>query len=356
MKLSFLILFCFVYNIAFTQLLHKRHVPGQPYNQFTIQAEQVPDSVIFYLSEFQPEKKLPLLVFIQGSGNQSLFRKEGDRKVATNYGHITWAYRAQGKVKVLIIEKPGIQYLDNQEVNATFDQRFSLASWVAYAEAAIHFVCRNEIIDSNRILIAGHSEGGLVASRLAARMGSSVSHVAVIAGEGPSQLYSLFRFAETAVFFDRPGFTAADRIDSLSRTWKRILADPLSTEKKFWGFTYLRWSGFLSTSPQEELNRFNGKILILQGDADRNVYPESAHVLYSSLLAKGKEVALQIIEGADHSFANIKRPDINGWEEAAMNCIDWFLADTIKPVLIPIQSISNVIPFYLGSFPFFFRP
>lgn len=326
MKLSLLFLFCFVYNTAFTQLLQKRHVPGQPYNQFTIQAEQLPDSVIFYLSEFQPEKKLPLLVFIQGSGNQSLFRKEGDRKIATNYGHITWAYRGQDKVKVLIIEKPGIRYLDNQEVNATFDQRFSLASWVASAEAAIRFVCRNEKIDSNRILIAGHSEGGLVASSLAARMGSLVSHVAVIAGEGPSQLYSLYRFAETGVFFDRPGFTAADRIDSLTRTWERIMADPLSTEKKFWGFTYLRWSGFLSTSPQEELNRFGGKILILQGDADRNVYPESAHVLYSSLLAKGKQLTLQIIEGADHSFTINNRPDINGWEQAAERCIRWFLS------------------------------
>jgi len=186
-------------------------------------------------------------------------------------------------------------------------------------------VIMNERIDTAKIMIAGHSEGGLAAARVAKDLGKIITHVSILAGEGPSQLYSLYGFAEAGVFFDSPNSTSAQRIDSLTRTWKNILSDPCSVNKKFWGFTYLRWSSFLKTSVAAELGNYDGKVLILQGDQDKNVLPESARVLYTTLLSEGKNVTLEIIHGADHSFNMNGHPEINGWEMIIRKSISLFL-------------------------------
>lgn len=325
MKYFILFFFLTVNICAAGQTLQVQHVPRQPYNKYIIKESAANDSITFYLSEFSAEAKLPLIVYIQGSGNASLFTKDGTGSISTTSGHISWAYTAKDKAKLLIIEKPGVHFLDKGEENIAFDKSFSLQSWADRIEQVIAFVIKNEKIDTSEIMISGHSEGGLVAARVAKQLGKQITHVSILAGEGPSQLYSLYSFAESGIYFDSPGSTAGQRIDSLTRTWKNILADPLSTTKKFWGFTFLRWSSFLQTSVTEELYDYNGKVLILQGDSDKNVLPESANVLYTSLLAKGKNVTLEMITDADHSFNIAGNASVNGWEMVIRKSIGWFL-------------------------------
>src|SRR5690242_5544910 len=128
MKLLFISLLMALPALASCQqLLTHTHIPKQPYYKFVI-ASPVTDSITFYLSEFDKEKKLPLVVFIQGSGNQSHFLQV-DNNIRPNYGHINLCYTFQGKAKVLIVEKPGIQYLQTDRENPGFDKNFSLQSW-----------------------------------------------------------------------------------------------------------------------------------------------------------------------------------------------------------------------------------
>lgn len=313
------------YQFSSGQLVSKQHVPLQPYLKYVIRDNTGNDSITFYLSEFSPASTLPLLVYIQGSGSSSLFSKDKSGRISPVSGHITWAYEAKDKAKLLIIEKPGVNYLVHEGEKSDFDRRFSLENWAGRIEQVIRFVINNERINTAKIMVAGHSEGGLVAARVARDMDDLISNVAVLAGEGPSQLYSLYSFAESGIFFDAPGFTREQRVDSLTRAWKTILSDPNSVKKKFWGFTYLRWSSFLRTSVSEELGSYTGKVIILQGDEDKNVAPESARVLYTMLLSKGKDVMLEVIPGADHSFSMNTQAAINGWELIARKTIRWFL-------------------------------
>lgn len=312
-------------QFSFCQLMSKRHVPGQPYVKYVISEDKGKDSITFYLSEFSPGSMLPLLVYVQGSGGRSVFSKENGFGIKPTSGHITWAYEAKDKAKLLLIEKPGVKYLDQVDDNSVFDKKFSLENWSNRIEQVIRFVIKSEKIDTSRVMIAGHSEGGLVAARVAKQTHKLISHVALLAGEGPSQLYSLYSLAETGIFFDAPDFTKRERIDSLTRIWKNILSDPYSTRKKFWGFTYLRWSSFLKTSVCEELETYTGRVFILQGNADKHVIPGSAKILYTTLLSKGKNVKLEMIEGADHSFTMNNNRKINGWQWVAEKTIAWFL-------------------------------
>ncbi len=294
------------------------------YKNILINNEQ--DKITYYLSEFDKEKALPLIVYIQGSGYHSLFSKTKQSVIPTS-GHIDLTYLAKGKAKVLIIEKPGVYFLDIMSPNARneeFDQRFSLESWSERIQTVINKVLNTEKIDTSKIMLMGHSEGGIVAARVAKLMPKKITNVCIMAGEGPSQFYSIYSFAKSGIFFSDISSNSKERIDYFLKIWDDIMKNPTSTKKFFWGFTYLRWASFLRTSVIDELIGFDGTILVLQGEEDRHVNPEAAKVLFTSLLSKGHAIQLVTIEGADHSFLE-KNSDVNGWKQAMNIALNWFL-------------------------------
>src|SRR4051812_39293573 len=88
------------------------HVPSQPYERyFTI--DQFGRTITFYLSELPKDApaKLPLVVYIQGSGCQSNFGQHDGRTFPQN-GHATVGDAVRGRARLLIVEKPGVKFLD----------------------------------------------------------------------------------------------------------------------------------------------------------------------------------------------------------------------------------------------------
>ncbi len=321
-----IILLLSVSNLLSAQKADVEFLPNLPYDKYTLPTGQ--DTLTYYLSVTSSKEKLPLVVYIQGSGYNSLFARKQDGQIVTTSGHLSWYIAAQERYRLLIVEKPGVKYLQSGE-SASFDERFSLQSWSHAIVTAIDHALRHEDILAGQVLVAGHSEGGVVASRVASLLDGRASHVAVLAGEGPSQLYSLYKLAEDGTFFNTPEHnmpTAAQRIQYLENKWQDILKDPGSTRKKFWGFTYLRWSSMLTTSVIDELAAYKGKILLVQGTADKSVHPEAAIVSYTSLLSKGRDVQLELFEGADHSFNIADNPQADGWKLAIQAVTDWFLS------------------------------
>lgn len=319
------ILFCLlIVNSLFAQKAKIESLPDLSFDKYELKKDK--DTVTFYLSTTSSKSNLPLIVYVQGSGMNSLFTKSKSGKIRSEYGHSVWSIVAEEKYRILIVEKPGIKYLQSG-TSKTFDQRFSLESFSNNIVKAINYTIKNEKIDASKVLIAGHSEGGIVASSVANLMKGKISNVAIMAGEGLSQLYSLYKFADDGTFFntkehDMP--TSEQRIKYVTDKWKDILSNPNSTDKKFWGFTYLRWSSMLKTSVIDELTNYNGKILILQGTEDKAVYPETAIASYTTLLSKGRNVELDLIEKADHSFNISNQPKVDGWKYVIENIIKWF--------------------------------
>lgn len=311
-------------NSLLAQKAKIESLPNLPYDKYELKIDN--DSITFYLSVTSHGENLPLIIFVQGSGMNSLFTKNQNGQIRTEYGFRAWFNVAQGKYRILIVEKPGVKYLQSGESKA-FDAKFSLENWSQTIVDAINYVTEYERIDTRKILLAGHSEGGIVVARVARLMQDKISNVAVMAGEGPPQLYSLYKLADDGTFFNAKEqnlTTSEQRTNYLIDRWKDILTDPNSTDKKFFGFTYLRWSSMLKTSVIEELSGYNGKILIVQGTSDIAVYPESAIVSFTTLLSKGKHVELELIEKADHSFNISDKPNIDGWKSVIENIIKWF--------------------------------
>ncbi|MDY3530262.1 prolyl oligopeptidase family serine peptidase [Riemerella anatipestifer] len=323
MKFKILFIFLFLTNSIFAQKAKIDFLSNQPYDKYELASEN--DSLTFYLSVTSHKEDLPLIVYIQGSGMSSLFAEQNN-KITPTLGHMTWFNVGQEKYRILIVEKPGIKYLQTGQ-SKSFDQNFSLENWSNRIVNAINYVTEHEKINKQKILVVGHSEGGVVASRVANLMKDKISNVAILAGNGATQLYSLYKLADNGTFFNTKEHnmpTSEQRLSYLKEQWKNILFEPNNTEKKFWGFTYLRWSSFLKTSVMEELSDYNGRILLLQGTSDKAVYPETATIAYTTLLTKGQNVELEFIENADHSFNILDKPQIDGWKMVIEKTINWF--------------------------------
>lgn len=298
-------------------------IPGQPYLGFTV-SDSLGRGIQAYVSEDHGGRALPLVLYVQGSGAGSLFRRHESGRVGGAFGHSTVGDVFSGTARVLLVEKPGVSYLDDEtptsEARSEFREEHTLDRWTVALEGAITGACsRAEIACDEGVLVIGHSEGGVAAARLAARS-PAITHVALLAGEGPTQLYSLIALAREGVFFTQHGDDAPARIAHLLREVREVLRDPDAADRMFFGHPFRRWSSFLSSSPLDELRSTDARVFIGQGTADRAVSPGSADVLFASLAAEGKDVCYARIEGADHNF---RSSGGDGWMSVLETVRDW---------------------------------
>ncbi|MCB9850355.1 MAG: alpha/beta fold hydrolase [Phycisphaerales bacterium] len=310
------------------------HVPGQPFSGYTT-TDRLGRSITYYLSEAPADAPpKPLIVYVQGSGAGSLFQRYGDRVVpALGEGSVVDV--AGDRARVLVVEKPGVALYgemphgDPGPELAEFCKEHTLDRWAAAIAAALDTVRKLPGIDGNRILVMGHSEGGLVACRVAAD-NPCVTHVATLAGGGATQLVDLIELVRRGDFGKGLGDDPDERVRQFIEMWREVLADPDSAEKMFMGHPHRRWSTFLATSPMEELVKTNARTFVGQGQNDQAVWPASADVLYGQLLSRGKDVTLRRVAGADHSFAQVGAEGAErsaGWQAMIGDVVNWFLAD-----------------------------
>lgn len=289
-------------------------------------------TITFYLrAPLDGTGDLPIVLFVGGSGAQSVWQQIKDKAVLS-YGASVLAGEARGKARLMMVEKPGVEFLGAGErpgsamgASAEFRTEHTLERWAEANRAALDAALKLPGIDASRILVCGHSEGGLVACRVAA-LEPRVTNVASAAGGGASQLFDLMLLARSGEFCQ--GGTGEECVQNLLNGWRDVLQDPQSADKLWLGHPYRRWSSFLASSPMEELDQTKAKIYIAQGTADRAVSVSSFDVLYAHLLSRGRDVTGKRIEGADHSF-NRKNDDgsqVDGWTELWKDVIAWYVA------------------------------
>jgi hypothetical protein len=79
--------------------------------------------------------------------------------------------------------------------------------------------------------------------------------------------------------------------------YKKIQADPASTDKRFFGHSYRYWSSFLASSPMLWLATVDARIYIAQGTEDQAVDPASADILYAELRRSRQAAGLRPSRG-----------------------------------------------------------
>jgi len=307
-------------------------IAGTPFTRY-FTTDRFRREITFYLSD-APDSvgALPLIVYIQGSGGNSNFAERGGRIVTQN-GQGTLYGVCRGRARTLMVEKPGVQYLDpaakpgEQPGTDEFCREHTLERWTEAVKAAIRAARRIHGVRQDRLLVMGHSEGGIVACRVARELGPVVTHVASLSGGGPTQLYDLIELVRRGQLMGNASGDPETRVKSFLTLWDDVLADSMSAEKLFLGHPYRRWFTFLRSSPAQELTPVNARIYVAQGLEDASVDPKSADVLFAELKAQGKDVTYDRVPGASHAYAMKDRPNENGWQKLLGRVVDWYLND-----------------------------
>jgi dipeptidyl aminopeptidase/acylaminoacyl peptidase len=295
-----------------------------PFEQFTVK-DALGRTITAYLSRPTKEsadKRLPVILFVSGSGCQSVWTRH-ENKVNAGLQGLLWQL-AKGRARILVVEKPGVKPLDtpsrlggSMDASREFLVEHTLPRWAIANAAALQAVLARQDIDPTRVLVAGHSEGGIVAARVAAEL-PAVTHAAPLSCGGVTQLYSLAELARRRAP-DGQGLAA---MQAVYDEWAKILAKPDSVDDFWMGHPYRRWSTFLKHSVIDELKRSKAKIYLAHGTADEADSINGFDVMRAELMASGRDVTAERVEGGDHGFS------VNGKSELSRvfgNVVEWYL-------------------------------
>lgn len=271
----------------------------------------------------------PLALYIQGSGCHSVFRRSADGRVSGGHQNLLLD-ASSDSVRVLVVEKPGVAYLDPGGESGTavgcrpaFLREHTLDRWSAAIMGAIGSARRLEGVARDRMLVIGHSEGGIVAAHVAARS-RIVTHVALFGSSGPTQLFDLLENEREGDIAGRS--SCDDKRDAIADRLQDIRRRPNSCSRFAWGHPYRRWSSFLATSVLDEAVQSRAKFRLVHGANDSVVPLAASKMLYAELLSRGRDVVLDLRSGANHGLATQSTDSPEAMREAFGSTLSWFFA------------------------------
>lgn len=293
-------------------------VPGTPFHRYSTK-DHFGRTITFYLAESTTNQPLPLAVLVQGTGCFSLFQRKGER---IGQGAFILLHNvAHNRVRVLVVEKPGVQFLDTQAdpgdattCRPEFLAEHTLERWTEAINASIKAAQELPGVDRSKTLVIGASEGGVVAVH-ATNMMPSITHAASIAGGGTNHLFVL------AEYMRRKNLDAETEVYDC---WAKIVRDPDSTTKTCWGQPYRWWSSLLKTSLIQECLQSRSALYLIHGTADEWTSIAAFDVLRAELAAKGRAAVFERIDGVDHSLIRPGETPGDGFTAAFGRILDWF--------------------------------
>lgn len=291
--------------------------------------DELDREIRYFLSDATGDEPQPIVLYINGSGASSAFFRTPNGVAAGGQNLMLRAL--DGKARVLVVDKPGTELFGEVDqpgtavgASETFLQEHTLDRWTEANRAALDQVIDRDDIDATRVMVLGHSEGSDVAALVAA-VEPRVTHVALLAGGGPTQLFDFVTFAARSQPGDKVGDAAA-RVEAVYDDWAKVLQKPNSIDDFWRGHPYRRWSSFMATSPLEEVQKSDAKIFAAHGTHDQSTPIESFDLLVAGLRARGRAVESHRVEGASHAFAQPGETGPDGMVQMMRTAGEWFLA------------------------------
>jgi len=229
---------------------------------------------------------VPVVVTISGSGPQ-----ERDSRIASVRGYAPFRDFAD------TLGRRGIAVLryDDRGVGAS-GGRGALRDTATSADFAddvlsvLAYLRTRADVDSTRMVLMGHSEGGLIAP-IAAVADVRVRALVLLAGPAYNGR-RILEYQNGLGIAAAPGLSDRQR-DSLRATVPAAL-DSLARNNRWMGY-------FMATDPLVTARRLRQPVLIVQGNTDMQVTPEQADTLASVMRAAGnRQVTLRRFPNTNH--------------------------------------------------------
>ncbi len=264
-------------------------------------------NVNFYLSK--SDKKLPLLVYLEGSGAFPLFQKTEQglgSTVVIDFQNLSKAYQ------ILLISKPGVPFVDKvgRDKNGfpTYDapkeyiEKLSLDWRVNAADKAIDYVLKQGLASKEKVIIFGFSEGAQVAANVAKKNKNS-THAMLFSGNGLNQLFDpIIQARLRAKTGQITEVEAQKEVDSLFKVYREIHKDLANTNKQWWGHSYKRWSSFTTNSHINCLVDLDIPIYMANGSVDNNSILTADYVQMMFAVRQKDNLTYKVYPNYDHQF------------------------------------------------------
>ncbi len=272
--------------------------------------------------------KVPVVVTISGSGGQ-----DRDEYIPLVPGYRPFRQYADSLgrrgIAVLRFDDRGIGESTGDHAAATSadfaDDVRSLVTWLR----------ARPDIDPDRIMLMGHSEGGLIAPLVAAT-DPRLAGIVLLAGPGEKG-EPILRFQLRNSYEKAPGFSAAQRDSAI----KTIDATINSLKSNPW----MRY--FLEYDPLPTVRRVRVPVYIVQGATDQQVLPSQATMIEKALREGGNtNVTVKVFADRNHLFladpdgtpANyVKLPSGRIGGDVIGPVVEWVVthARAVKPGVVP---------------------
>ncbi|MEO8171831.1 MAG: alpha/beta fold hydrolase [Sediminibacterium sp.] len=325
-------------------LAFKPQTPKAPfaYNVEDITYENADKSVHFGATFTKPngEGAFPAVIIISGSGSQDRDGTIGSHKIyAVLADHLT-----KNGIAVLRVDDRGIggTSLGNDFAKITSED------FAKDVEAGIAYLESRADVDSKKIGLVGHSEGGMIAPMVAARR-RDVAFIVLLAGPGISgeEIWD-YQMAQAMV---KPALTANDHEKAMQlirsefsafkknteynrvkadmhiayNNWKRNVPDTMETrllhgngDKPFTDWADIMKSAnglywinyFVNYQPSLNLQKVKCPVLALNGEFDTQISPKEnlAGIETGLQTGKNKNYTIKQLPSLNHMFQTSKTP------------------------------------------------
>lgn len=272
-------------------------------------------------------KNPPVAIMITGSGGQN---RDEEIKVFNHRPFLVWSdYLTNHGIAVLRYDDRGIAESEGSQKDATS------ADFATDVQAAVNYLkTRGDVIDTSKIGLIGHSEGGLIAPMVASK-NSNIAFIVLLAGTGVDGGEVLRTQAKRAAKLARQNSDYMIFNDKVSKVAFAIIQDQTDLEKlklelseyfqqvskeapdgmtqEFTGekldaqiksLTSPWLSYFIRTNPDDFLSKVQCPTLALNGSLDFQVLPElNLDGIKKSLKkANNKDVTIKQLNGLNHLF------------------------------------------------------
>lgn len=237
----------------------------------------------------------PAVVLISGAGphTRDYSTAEGDYEGNRAFAHLARQLVQAGFVVVRFDER------GTGKSTGDYLRTATTASLAEDVEALLVVVARQAKVDSTRIALIGHSEGGAIAPLVAARQ-PSVGAIALLAA--PSWTGRRIMDWQDAHQLKHGAWSSNRPDDESRREWQAEERQRRESTEAWFPF-------FLDYDPLPAIRRVRAPILILHGDADVMVTPEQALELAQAARGAGNSaVTVQMLPGHPHSLGEPASP------------------------------------------------
>ncbi|MBN1999052.1 hypothetical protein JW935_15950 [candidate division KSB1 bacterium] len=314
---------------------------------FLIKHETLGD-IRYYVTKNGIEQEKPLLLVSSGcaglpimlvvdNGEKSLkigtVPPDGIHKFADQF-HVAFIGKAGTPFcdTMMVKEINPIQNMESYKPSQEYVQKCGMEWEIKAISVVIDTLCKMLPRPDDTVIAMGMSEGGRLVTRLAAE-NDKITHLVSIVSGGLNQFYSsIINRRLDAAAGKMTHQEAQTAVDSLFAVYKRIYADPKSTEKWYYGHPYQRWGSFCNDIPLEHMLKLNIPILLVNGTADRNSPVLQADYVMLEFIRHGKtNLTYQVYPGVEHSLYEIvvengEEKGVSRRDEIFKKITDWIMS------------------------------